>query len=106
MSKITEIKKQYPDYKLLIQTDEIEFYDRLLTESIDFIQFHETVKVNSQQRAVQFYIPIGERLNNAQTFLAIMSILSSCNLLFTNNGNVGMWLCLLRRSFNNVKQII
>lgn len=106
IKEIRLIKEQYPNHKLLIQSDEIEFYNRLVSESIDFIQFHETVKVNAQQRAVQFHIPIGERLNKAQTFLAVMSILSSCDILCTNSGNVGMWLCLLRGSFNNVKQII
>jgi hypothetical protein len=102
---IKALHVQYPRYQLLIQSDEIEFYNRLNAESIEFIQFDETFKVHATQRAIQHYVPIGQRLPMAQNFLAIMQILSSCAVLATNSGNVGMWLCLFRGHTNNFKQL-
>lgn len=105
IDNIQSLQAQYPVYDLLIQSDEIEFYESLDAASIKYIQFTETPKVHADQRASQFYIPYGMRLSTAQTFLAVMQILSSCDILMTNSGNVGMWLHLFRGHANNTIQL-
>lgn len=99
------IKTQYPECKILLQTDEIEFLELAKQVFPDIIYFEETSKVTSNSRATQFYFQKGEKLNNAILFLAVMKILSSSKYVIMNSGNVGMWICLLRGTYENVKQI-
>ena len=104
--KIRSIQSQYPDYKLLIQSDEQEFIDASRQEFPYHIHFEESRKVSSNHRAVQFYFPQGEKVYHAQVFLAIMQILSKCSKVILNSGNVGMWVCLFRNSTKGVSQYL
>ena len=104
IDKIQQIHKQYPTHKILIQTDEIGFTEYVKTKIPDFIQFGDVIKVTTDKTATQFYVEAGHKLEHAQTFLAIMYILSSCSNLIINSGNVGMWLCLFRHNTNGVSQ--
>tara|TARA_R110002012_G_scaffold15562_4_gene61690 strand:+ start:5793 stop:6635 length:843 start_codon:yes stop_codon:yes gene_type:complete len=104
--KIQAIQLQYPNHKLLIQSDEKEFIDASKIEFPNHIHFHESIKVSSNQKAVQFYITPGDRVYNAQLFLAIMQILSKCSKVILNSGNVGMWVCLFRNNTSGVSQYL
>jgi hypothetical protein len=106
IEKIQSVHNQYPNHKLLIQTDEVGFTEYVKTKIPDFIQFTEVTKVASNKRATQFHIPIGGRLLHAQTFLAIMQILSRCDKVILNSGNVGMWVSLFRNNTDGVYQYL
>jgi len=66
----------------------------------------ETKKLNKTTNAVQYTIPKGSRLENAQTFLSVMSLISDCSDVILNSGNVGLWICLFRKNSDNVSQYL
>jgi hypothetical protein len=100
--KIDELKKQNPDFKLLVQTDENEFCDFILTKYPDSIVINELKRINRCNTAIQFVTPIGERFDLGKNFLSVMNLISETSHIVTNKGNVGMWSCLLRGNINNV----
>jgi len=106
IDRIHYIKRQNPDHSILLQTDEIEFLNTIRSHIPDIILIDETFKVTCNSRAVQFYIPAGQRLTNAMIFLAVMQILSKCNHVILNSGNVGLWICLFRNSTYNISQYL
>jgi hypothetical protein len=106
LSKIVELKNKYPDHKLLIQTDELEFLDFILNKYPNSIVIDETKKINKSNTAIQHIIPKGERVENAQKFLSVMLLISETSKIILNSGNVGMWICLYRGNNNGVFQYL
>jgi len=106
LERIHIIKQQNPNHSILLQTDEIEFLNTVKLRIPDIITIEETVKVTRNNRAVQFYISMGQRLSTAMIFLAVMQILSKCDHVILNSGNVGMWVCLFRNNTQNVSQYL
>jgi hypothetical protein len=104
--KILEVKSKNPNHKILIQSDEIEFCDFIIEAIPDCFLIEETKKINKTTNAVQYTIPKGSRLENAQTFLSVMSLISECSNVILNSGNVGLWICLFRKNSNNVSQYL
>lgn len=106
LKKIKEIKSKYPDHRLLIQSDEIEFYD-YITKNLqyEFINFEEIIKISKTDTTVPDTLTNG-KLEQAKTFLAVMSIMSECSYVILNSGNVGLWVCLFRGNINNVSQFL
>lgn len=104
--KLSNIVEKYPNHKILIQSDEIEFCDFMLKYKNSFV-IDEVEKINkTKENAIQHIIPIGNKVSNAQKFLSVMSIMSKCDVVLLNSGNVGMWVCLLRGDFKNVYQFL
>ena len=106
IEKIEEIKNKFPDHQILIQTDEAEFCEASIGSFPNCIIIEETKKLNKTTNAVQYTINKGERLENAQIFLAVMSIISDSSKVILNSGNVGLWICLFRNNSNNVYQYL
>lgn len=108
LEKLTQVKNLYPNHKILVQSDEIEFCEFILSKFPDSIVIEETKKINwsEYQGAIQYTIPGGERVVSAQNFLAVMYILSKSDVVILNSGNVGLWICLFRGSYNNVYQYL
>lgn len=92
--------------QIIIQSDDTSFLEIAMKRMPRAIYFDETYKVKTSQEAVQNYIEKNDRIFYATHFLAIMNIMSKCKKVITNNGNVGMWICLLRGNAKNVKQFI
>jgi hypothetical protein len=91
IKKIRDIKKIYHDHDILIQSDEIEFYD--LVDSIypECIKIDEIIKLPKNTIiSPPFYIPQEKRLYQTQLFLAIINIISKSDVVITNSGNVGL----------------
>lgn len=105
-TKLSEIKDNYPNHKIIIQSDEQEFCDFMLTHKNSFV-FHESIKTNrSPSSHIIQVVPQGYKVYNAQIFLAIMFIISKCDVVLLNSGNVGMWSCLFRGNAKNVYQYL
>jgi hypothetical protein len=107
ISKLIEIKEKNPNHKILVQSDEIEFYNKVLNIYPDAIYFKEIYKITSNPTtSIQYHIPPNQKINQAVTFLAISLILSKCSKLITNSGNVGMWICFFRNNSDGVYQYL
>jgi hypothetical protein len=106
-SKLSEVISKYPNHKILIQSDEIEFYEHFKEKYNNLIIIDEIFKINKNPHtSSQYNIPSGQKIKNAQTFLAIMLIMSESNVVVLNSGNVGLWVCLYRENNNNVYQYL
>jgi hypothetical protein len=107
IEKLTGIKNKFPDYSILVQSDEIEFYEEVIKKFPDIIFFQEIIKINKNNNlAIQYVVPPEHRLNQALLFLAITLILSKCNKLIINSGNVGLFITLYRGNCNGVYQYL
>jgi hypothetical protein len=105
--KIKEVRSQFPSHKLLIQSDEIEFYRFINSVYPDMIYFKEVAKIESNKNlAIQYVLPVGERTKQALIFLAICNILRKSSKLIMNSGNVALWISLYRNSFDGVHQYL
>lgn len=106
--KVIEIKKKFPDYKLLIQTDEYEFSEFMKKNFDDFVVFEESMMMSRNttygQGSIQYILKSGEKVNYGKTFLAIMLIMSESKKIILPSGNIGMWICLFRKNSKNVYQ--
>ena len=96
--KLKDVKTKYPDYKIIIQSDEKDFYDsaffppHFFYNLIIFDEIYTPDKWN--------------KLQQLKYFLAIVSIISDCHSVIMNSGNVAMWICLLRGNAINVSQYL
>ena len=105
--KLDEISSNFPDHKILIQSDEKEFCDYFKRKNQNYIVIEEIEKIiSTPYSAIQYSIPQGTKIKNAQTFLAIMMIMSESDIVITNSGNVGLWICLYRGNNKNVHQFL
>lgn len=106
LSKIEEVLKKSPNSKILLQSDEIEFCDFMKRKFPNAIIIDETKKINKSNTAIQFTVESGNKVIQAQTFLAVMQILSKCSTVILNSGNVGLWICLFRKNSKEVHQYL
>lgn len=106
VKKTSEVLEKNPNCRLLIQSDEQEFCDLMLSKFPNSIVIEETFKMTRATSAVQFVIPKGKRVEFAQNFLSVMLIIGKTKHLITNSGNVGMWACLFKGSYENVHQFL
>lgn len=103
LDKISELRSQNPDFKLLIQSDEFEFYEEVLRHHPDAIYFNEVMKIKKDSNSA---VPRGHRTNQAVIFLAIMLIISKSEKIILNSGNVGLWTTLFRGNSEGVCQYL
>lgn len=90
---------------ILVQSDEAEFYDAVREKYPQMVKIDEIVCIpRNPNTSVPDMLPVGQRMEQAMLFLAVTSIMSECSGIVTTSGNVGLWLCLLRNSANNVHQ--
>lgn len=106
LEKILEVKNNFPDKKIFIQSDEIEFCKFIRCNISEVLIIDETKKINKSKNAVQYTLRKGERLIYAQTFLAVLLIISNCSRIILNSGNVGLWACLYRKKFDGIHQYL
>jgi hypothetical protein len=103
--KLKEIYNKYPDNEIIVQSDEQEFCDYISNRYKKVIVFEEAKKLSKcNKSAVQYHTNAGEKVINAQIFLAIMSIVSQTQHIVLNSGNVGLFVCLFRGNADNVDQ--
>lgn len=106
LQKTLEVKSKFPNYKILVQSDEIDFCNYMKNSLPEVIVIDETKKIPRSDTAIQYTLPKGERLQTAITFLAVMMIISNSSKVVLNSGNVGLWVCLFRKKFEGVHQFL
>jgi len=91
IKKVKSIKDKYPNHKLIVQSDEQEFYDLIKTIYPDIIEFKEIIRL-PKGKIIQppYFIPQNERVYQSQLLVAIMHILGNCNYSIFNSGNMGI----------------
>lgn len=95
-----------PNLKVLIQSDEKEFYDYMSNKIPNIIIIKEMPSFNKGNYNDIDMLPVGKKTYHAQLFLAIIYIISKSNKVILNSGNVGMWITLFRGSTKNISQYL
>jgi hypothetical protein len=95
LAKLEKVRRSFPDHTVLLQSDEQAFYQTAIEKNIDFVCFNEILVHDKWNR-----------LKQAQTFLAIVSIISDCDAVIMNSCNVSLWICLLRKHAVNIYQYL
>lgn len=106
LEKLRMVSKKHRERRILVQTDEKEFCEKVLLEYPNSIIIEELKQINNCDNDIQSLTPIGERLNLAVNILAAISIISETSHVVLNSGNVGMWICLFRKNVDNVDQFL
>lgn len=106
LQKTLEVKLNFPNHKILVQSDEFEFCDFMKNNLSEIIIINETKKIPKSNTSIQYTLKKGERILTAQTFLSVMQIISKSSQIILNSGNVGLWTCLYRRKFDGVHQFL
>jgi hypothetical protein len=106
IDKINLVISENPNHKILLQTDEIEFQELVQNKFKNVFTINENKKINRSNTAIQYTVPLGERVTNAKLFLATMLIMSKSSKIILNSGNVGMWICLFRGNNEDVYQYL
>jgi hypothetical protein len=106
LQKTLEVKTKFPNHKILVQSDEIDFCNYMKTNLPEVIIIDETKKIAKSDTAIQYTLPKGERVQTAVTFLSVMMIISNSSQVILNSGNVGLWVSLFRKKFNGVHQFL
>jgi hypothetical protein len=108
--KVNEIRLKYPNHRILIQSDEVEFCEFMLDNVENSFVIEDTKKIKKKTTNlignVQKSTPIGNRIITAQIFLAVMYLMSETSHIILNSGNVGLWICLLRGNSENISQYL
>jgi hypothetical protein len=105
IQQLNEVKLKNPDYKILIQTDEVEFCEKVLKFYPDSIVIKELKQINNCDNDVHSLTPFGERFNLGKNLLSAIILISKTSKIILNLGNVGMWICLYRGNYSDVFQV-
>jgi hypothetical protein len=106
IEKVQMLKNEYKDFNILLQTDEIEMFDKMKNEFTDLISIDEIKRIyNDKKNQVADTISV-DKTKNAISFLAVIKILSECNKIIVNSSNVGLWSILYRGNSNGVYQYL
>lgn len=92
-----EILKKNPTILFLIQTDETEFIEYIMThETRHMKKCNSTVDILFKEKNVDF----------SKYYLAITIIMSKCKYIVCGSGNCSIWIMLYRGNNNNVYQYL
>jgi hypothetical protein len=105
IDKLKEIKLENPNHRILLQTDEVEFCEKVLSEYPDSIVIKELKQINNCDNDVHSVTPLGERFDLGKNLLSAIMLISRTSKIIVNTGNIGMWVCLFRGNSNNINQI-
>jgi hypothetical protein len=92
--------------KVLIQSDEKEFYDFISDRLENLIIIDEIIKPNRGNFNNQHVIPTGQKCYHAQLFLSIIYLISQSKSVIMNSCNTSMWISLFRGNTKNVSQYL
>lgn len=111
IDKAKEITKPYPNMRILLQSDETEFFDiagKKLTNTFIFKdEISHTSRINAERIPdVERSLPYHKRIDHAIKFLAIVKIMAKAKYVVTYSGNAGLWICLYRGNSKGVYQYI
>ena len=113
IKKGRELKTRNPNIKLIIQSDETEYINEMLTNFPDSIVFHDEIRhMNNNRRGTvdkvagfggEWTSEVGKQnYEHSFNFMAIMIIMSKCKHLVLNIGNCSLWVCFFRGNAENV----
>lgn len=103
ITKAKTFQQKYPEYHILIQTDQAQFWQAATTELRNTYRFSET-PFTSSNKVMHEIVSDAEKVEWSQWFLAATIVVSRCAFIVNHSGNVARWICLYRHNANNMVQ--
>lgn len=101
------LKKNNPDCRFLVQSDETEFIETMRNLFPDSIVFDDEIRhIRRRRFTVDNLGDRKEAFDYSLSFLSIILIMSRCKYIITNSSNCSLWMCLYRGNANNVYQCV
>lgn len=104
--KACQIKREHPEIRFLVQTDEAEFLQYFMRRYPDSIVLDEVAPIKKQMINPAVALPVKHREKFASDFLAIIYFLSKLKYVITTTHNAAFWLCLFRGNSEGVYQYL
>ena len=100
-----QILKQHPNIRFLIQSDETEFLETMVSTFPNSVVFFDEIRhmrrnVNTVDRVFK-----SQNANMSLFYLAITYIMSRCKHIIFNRGNCSLWITLFRGNSDNIIQL-
>jgi hypothetical protein len=105
-AKLTQVSRQFPNHKILVQSDESAFY-RFIERNHRIISISECLKLVASKEStdgLHHIVPDGMKTTQAQIFLAICLIISKCDKVILNSSNVSLWITFFRGNADDIHQ--
>jgi uncharacterized protein (DUF1330 family) len=101
-----QILEQHPNIRFLIQSDETEFLETMVSTFPNSVVFFDEIRhmrrnVNTVDRVFK-----SQNANMSLFYLAITYIMSRCKHIIFNRGNCSLWIALFRGNSDNIIQLI
>lgn len=103
IKKAQMFQQKYPNYHILVQTDQAQFWDAAVAELKNVYRFSETPFTQSN-KVMHEIISSADKIEWTQWFIAATIVVSRCAFVVNHSGNVGRWICLYRQNAQNMSQ--
>ena len=98
--------KENSNIRFLIQSDETEFIEKMLSVFPNSFYFKDEIRHMSKQNNTVDKVMTKNILLYSKYFLAITIIMSKCNYVICGSGNCSLWIMLYRNNNKNVYQYL
>ena len=103
ITKAKTFQQKHPEYHILIQTDQAQFWHAATAELKNVYRFSETPFTTSNT-VMHEIIDEADKIEWTQWFMAATIVISRCAFIVNHSGNVARWICLYRQNANNMSQ--
>ena len=108
INKAQYILQTNPNIKFIIQSDELEFIEKLKLVFPNNIIFYDEIRIISKNTSSTVdnhgSTPV-QNFEYAKKFLSIVLIMADCKYIVCNTGNISLWIALFRNNINNFIQL-
>ena len=103
--EVLAILAKNPRYRVLVQTDQQQVRDYLVSEIGDRAFFLPELPVTLSSTVIHSQLPADEQIRFGQHMLATVLIMAQSRFLVTHTGNVALWTVLYRGNTTRVTQL-
>ena len=103
ITQAQSIKQRFPDHRMLIQTDQAQFWETSTQVFSDAFRFEET-PFTATDKVMHDIIKEEDKKEWTQWFIAAVIVISRCAYVVNHTGNVARWICLYRKGAHNMSQ--
>jgi len=101
-----QILEQNPGIRFLIQSDETEFLETMVSTFPNSVVFFDEIRHMHKTTNTVDRVFKSQNANMSLLYLAITYIMSRCKHIIFNRGNCSLWIALFRGNSDNIIQLV
>lgn len=109
VEKAKQVQRIHPNIRFLVQSDETEFFERMMLKEFPTNSFCFLDEIRHMKRSGEVNVDILSSDYNylfSKLYLAITVIMSRCGHIICTSGNCSAWIMLYRKNARNVHQYL